>query len=303
MQEWSLQSSPEYAALVSLSTSSNPRYAPSCDTLQPSLSSYDFDFHLTHLNWDPAAASAIDLVESASITAATASGAELHSNFSSPELDFDLDLAPCLDAFSTPLFNDNNNIINNNNFFPLAPPSLPIPPLSSANTSLTNTPATTDLQSPSPAPPSPEGGSLLHPGLKLPQTRGPHSKPGRRPAGARLSHTTDGRVTKRSSHGAAAAASVSSAAATLQQQHQHQQGLTEDDVDPEVIDRRHRNNLAAKRYRQKKIDRIEELEGEVKEVTRERDDLRIRLARQEAEIAALREMLKMQQNGSGGSKD
>jgi len=303
VQEWPLQSSPEYAALVSLSTSSNPRYAPSCDTLQPSLSSsYDFDF-LTHLNWDPAAASTFDLVDTASITAATASGAELHSNFSSPELDFglDLDLAPCLDAFSTPLFNDNTNI-NHNNFFPLAPSSLPIPPLSSANTSLTNTPATTDLQSPSPAPPSPDGGSLLHPGLKLPQTKALHSKPGRRPAGARLSHTTDGRVTKRSNHGTAAAAAASSAAAAALQQQQQQEAIG-DDVDPEVIDRRHRNNLAAKRYRQKKIDRIEELEGEVKEVTRERDDLRIRLARQEAEIAALREMLKMQQNGSGGSKD
>jgi len=306
VQEWSLQSSPEYAALVSLSTSSNPRYAPSCDTLQPSLSSYDFDF-LTHLNWDPAAASTFDLVDNASITAATASGAELHSNFSSPELDFglDLDLVPCLDAFSTPLFNDNINF-SNSNFFPLAPSSLPIPPPNSANTSLTNTPATTDLQSPSPTPPSPDGGSL-HPGLKLPQTKAHPSKPGRRPAGARLSHTTDGRVTKRSNHHhgtAAASASASSAAAVAAAAAlQEQQEATGDDVDPEVIDRRHRNNLAAKRYRQKKLDRIEELEGEVKEVTQERDDLRIRLARQEAEIAALREMLKMQQNGSGGSKD
>jgi uncharacterized protein (UPF0335 family) len=75
-----------------------------------------------------------------------------------------------------------------------------------------------------------------------------------------------------------------------------------DDVDAEIIDRRHRNNLAAKRYRQKKIDRIEELENEVKEVKQERDDLRIRLARQEAEVAALREMLKMK-NGNDRSKD
>ncbi|AEO64847.1 uncharacterized protein THITE_2024068, partial [Thermothielavioides terrestris NRRL 8126] len=60
-----------------------------------------------------------------------------------------------------------------------------------------------------------------------------------------------------------------------------------------IILRRQRNNLAAKRYRQKKIDRIEELEKEVKQVTQERDELRIRLARQEAEVAALREMLKM----------
>jgi predicted nucleic acid-binding Zn-ribbon protein len=69
----------------------------------------------------------------------------------------------------------------------------------------------------------------------------------------------------------------------------------------DVLLRRQRNNLAAKRYRQKKIDRIEELEGEVEAVKRERDELRIRLARQEAEVAALREMLQMKVGG--GSKD
>ncbi|KAK0612477.1 hypothetical protein B0T17DRAFT_466869, partial [Bombardia bombarda] len=60
-----------------------------------------------------------------------------------------------------------------------------------------------------------------------------------------------------------------------------------------VLVKRQRNNVAAKKYRQKKMDRIEELEHEVKEVKEERDELRIRLARQEAETAALREMLKM----------
>jgi len=106
-----------------------------------------------------------------------------------------------------------------------------------------------------------------------------------------LSHTTDGRITKRSSHGAAVASSVAAAPPAA----------PADDLDLEVLDRRHRNNLAAKRYRQKKIDRIEELENEVKEVKQERDDLRIRLARQEAEVAALREMLKMKtREGSKG---
>lgn len=66
-----------------------------------------------------------------------------------------------------------------------------------------------------------------------------------------------------------------------------------------MLDRRYRNNLAAKRYRQKKIDRIQELEAEVRKVTEERDDLKIRLARQEAEIAALREMLKLKMGGGG----
>jgi hypothetical protein len=57
--------------------------------------------------------------------------------------------------------------------------------------------------------------------------------------------------------------------------------------------KRQRNTLAARKYRQKRIDRITELEGELHEMTEERDDLRIRLARQEAETAALRSMLKM----------
>jgi hypothetical protein len=59
----------------------------------------------------------------------------------------------------------------------------------------------------------------------------------------------------------------------------------------DLLIKRHRNNIAAKKYRQKKVDRIKELEDEVADVKRERDDLRIRLARQEAETAALREML------------
>jgi len=61
--------------------------------------------------------------------------------------------------------------------------------------------------------------------------------------------------------------------------------------DQDLLLKRYRNNAAAKKYRQKKVDRIKELEAEVDEVKRERDDLRIRLARQEAETAALREML------------
>lgn len=192
-----------------------------------------------------------------------------------PEL-ADLDYTPSLDTLAAPLFD----------YFPS---SLPVPPLSSGTvslSSLTNTPATSLLQSPSPpaaaaAPPSPDGASLVA-GLKLPQPK-PAPKPGRRPAGASLCRTTDGRVTKRS------AAAASSAATPYLP--------ADDDADPEVIDRRHRNNLAAKRYRQKKIDRIQELEEEVSEVKQERDDLKIRLARQEAEVAALREMLKMK-NGS-----
>ena len=191
------------------------------------------------------------------------------SSFPTPELEFDY--TSCLDI-SPPLFN---------NLFP----SLSSGPASGFVTpSITNTPATTTIQSPpSPAPPSSPDDLLdpiLFPGLKLSHTKSSShsSKPGRRPAAASSSSSSsqhsvlDGRISKRSASPAAAA-----------------------DADPEVVSRRARNNIAAKRYRQKKIDRIDELEDQVKEVTQERDDLRIRLARQEAEIAALREMLEMNQ--------
>ncbi|GKT66419.1 bZIP transcription factor [Colletotrichum tofieldiae] len=56
--------------------------------------------------------------------------------------------------------------------------------------------------------------------------------------------------------------------------------------------RRQRNTIAARKYRQKKVDRIDELESLLKEMTRERDDLRIRLARQEAETEALKSIMR-----------
>ncbi|KAK0633925.1 hypothetical protein B0T14DRAFT_508049 [Immersiella caudata] len=73
---------------------------------------------------------------------------------------------------------------------------------------------------------------------------------------------------------------------------------SESPTEYDVLVKRQRNNVAAKKYRQKKIDRIEELEEEVDEVKKERDELRIRLARQEAETKALREMLKLKMGGN-----
>jgi len=69
----------------------------------------------------------------------------------------------------------------------------------------------------------------------------------------------------------------------------------------DVVVKRQRNNVAAKKYRQKKIDRIQELEEEVDDVKKERDELRIRLARQEAETKALREMLKLKIGGDSAA--
>ncbi|KAK4125192.1 hypothetical protein N657DRAFT_679959 [Parathielavia appendiculata] len=258
------------AAVRSLSSSTNPNYG--LNNLQLNHFNDDLDF-LNHLAWDQAAASHFDVLDP---TSAAAAVGDLSSLFA-PELDFNL--SSCLNSvnsFGSPLLDS-------------FPPSGSVPYLSPANTSLTNTPVTAILPSPSPVSPTPDGSDLL-PGLKLPAQKATRpSKPGRRPAGASLLRTTDGRIAKRT-------AATTSSSVSADDHHQ------DVDVDPEIIDRRQRNNMAAKRYRQKKIDRIQELEEQVKEVTQERDDLRIRLARQEAEIAALREMLKMQQSKSEGSK-
>lgn len=73
-------------------------------------------------------------------------------------------------------------------------------------------------------------------------------------------------------------------------------------VDPITANKRQRNNEAARKYRQKRIDRISELEAQLSEVTQERDDLRIRLARQEAEAAALRSMLQLKTGSKTDTK-
>ncbi|KAK1727127.1 hypothetical protein CaCOL14_006995 [Colletotrichum acutatum] len=56
--------------------------------------------------------------------------------------------------------------------------------------------------------------------------------------------------------------------------------------------KRQRNTVAARRYRQKGRDRIAELESALKGVEEERDKLKLQLARKEAEVDALREIMK-----------
>ncbi|CAM1503596.1 Fc.00g011870.m01.CDS01 [Cosmosporella sp. VM-42] len=62
------------------------------------------------------------------------------------------------------------------------------------------------------------------------------------------------------------------------------------DDDDKAI-KRQRNTLAARKYRQKRLDRIAELEKALEEMTGDRDDLKLKLVRKEAEVDALREML------------
>ncbi|KAK6532371.1 hypothetical protein TWF281_006560 [Arthrobotrys megalospora] len=73
----------------------------------------------------------------------------------------------------------------------------------------------------------------------------------------------------------------------------------EEEDSPEVLDKRFRNNLAAKKYRQKKVDRISELESALAEMTKQRDDLRLLLARKEAEGQVLREVMAKGKRGAG----
>ncbi|KAL8397302.1 hypothetical protein RB594_004141 [Gaeumannomyces avenae] len=67
------------------------------------------------------------------------------------------------------------------------------------------------------------------------------------------------------------------------------------------VRKRERNTAAARRYRQKRQDRIKELEEALAEVTKERDELRLRLARQEAQTATLRDLMGMSASATNGT--
>ncbi|KAL2360936.1 hypothetical protein RJZ56_006191 [Blastomyces dermatitidis] len=59
-----------------------------------------------------------------------------------------------------------------------------------------------------------------------------------------------------------------------------------------AADKRRRNTLAARRFRQKQHDRVAELERALESVCRERDELKMQAARWEGEVVALRGMLR-----------
>ncbi|KAJ3497911.1 hypothetical protein NLG97_g1538 [Lecanicillium saksenae] len=61
--------------------------------------------------------------------------------------------------------------------------------------------------------------------------------------------------------------------------------------DYQVVIKRQRNTMAARKYRQKRLDRISDLERSLSDMTDQRDALKLQLARKEAEVDALREML------------
>lgn len=67
---------------------------------------------------------------------------------------------------------------------------------------------------------------------------------------------------------------------------------SESSCDPtEQIVKRQRNTEAARRYRQRKVDRVTELEEALAAMTKERDDFKLKLARSDAEVDVLRRLV------------
>ncbi|KAF2996701.1 hypothetical protein E8E13_005265 [Curvularia kusanoi] len=63
---------------------------------------------------------------------------------------------------------------------------------------------------------------------------------------------------------------------------------------PSKVEKRRANTLAARRYRQKRVDQMSGLEAELKEVKAERDEWKVRCAKLEGEVEALRALLRSQ---------
>lgn len=65
-------------------------------------------------------------------------------------------------------------------------------------------------------------------------------------------------------------------------------------LEPSRVEKRKANTLAARRYRQKRVDQMSSLETELKDVKTERDDFRVRCAKLEGEVETLRALLQAQ---------
>jgi hypothetical protein len=69
------------------------------------------------------------------------------------------------------------------------------------------------------------------------------------------------------------------------------QKRTSDQEDEAKITKRLRNNTAAAKYRQKKVDRIDSLEKALAAASKEKDDLKLQLAKRDAEVELLKRIL------------
>jgi hypothetical protein len=63
------------------------------------------------------------------------------------------------------------------------------------------------------------------------------------------------------------------------------------DSEEERMEKRRRNTMAARRFRQRKQDHVADLKERLDNVTKERDDLRLQVAKWEGEVMALRKLL------------
>ncbi|KAL5383342.1 hypothetical protein DPSP01_006028 [Paraphaeosphaeria sporulosa] len=62
-------------------------------------------------------------------------------------------------------------------------------------------------------------------------------------------------------------------------------------TDPARVEKRKANTMAARRYRQKRVDQMNTLESQLKDTQTERDALKVRCARLEGEVETLRALL------------
>lgn len=67
----------------------------------------------------------------------------------------------------------------------------------------------------------------------------------------------------------------------------------QDSEEERIFEKRRRNTMAARRFRQRKQDHVEDLESQLAKVSKERDDLRLQVAKWEGEVMALRKLLEM----------
>jgi len=65
-------------------------------------------------------------------------------------------------------------------------------------------------------------------------------------------------------------------------------------LDSSRVEKRKANTLAARRYRQKRVDQMSSLEAELKDAKTERDEFKVRCARLEGEVETLRALLRTQ---------
>ncbi|KAL5407017.1 hypothetical protein PMIN06_001258 [Paraphaeosphaeria minitans] len=62
-------------------------------------------------------------------------------------------------------------------------------------------------------------------------------------------------------------------------------------TDPARVEKRKANTMAARRYRQKRVDQMNTLESQLKDTQTERDAFKVRCARLEGEVETLRALL------------